>query len=155
MKEAPYRNQDWNVTCQVGRYLVQGVKTGEEFFVLIHLSVHKEEVGPCSCGSRPAIFPDLQCHHQRAVAELKSRQWHGLLPFQPPERLGVDYQSEMAHFQTSLQRHTRFGFLDCPHCQRRITKEHLDPDRWPALAGKPNPGQQSAFSVREAEGGTP
>ena len=151
MKEAPYRNQDWNVTCQVGRYLVQRVQTGEEFFVLIHLTVHKEEAGPCSCGNRPAIFPDLQCHHQRAVAELKSRaNLPNLVHFQPPGRLSVDYQSEMAHFQSSLHRHTRFGFLDCPHCQRRITKEHLDPDRWPALAGQP-----SAFSVREAEGGTP
>ncbi len=47
--------------------------------------------------------------------------------FQPPERLSGGYQSEMVHFQSSLHRHTRFGFLDCPHCQRRITKEDLDP----------------------------
>ncbi len=73
MKEAPYCNQDWEATCQVGRFRVQAAKTGEEFFVLIHVAIDKDEIGPCSCGNRPAIFPDLQCHHQRAVAELKNR----------------------------------------------------------------------------------
>ncbi len=159
LRKKPFRHHHWEVEQQPGRFRVRHIRTGQVFFVELRIIDRRREIGPCSCpcscGNRPAIFPDLQCHHQRAVAELKSRQRHGLLPFQPPERQGVDYQSEMAHFQSSLQRHTRFGFLDCPHCQRRITKEHLDPDRWPALAGRPTPGQQSAFSVREAEGGTP
>ena len=153
MKTTPYRKKDWKVTRQVGRFRVQAVKSGEDFFILYHLTRDKYEVGPCSCGSRLSSFPDLQCHHQRAVADLKNREWHDNLPnrvhFPHPERLSVDHQSEMMHFQGSLRRHSTFGFLDCPHCKKRITKEDLDPDRWPAKPGQPTPAKQGTLAFSE------